>query len=641
MAIKDIPYIYVPPETNGNGHSDSFFEKIMNKQFSVLQLAYLFAAFLALKIIWNIIVFIYHKIRDSILQKRAKLYRKNRDDQLQAFQIPTPSLDQDTLEKVLNEDVTSIKKLLAKGKVTSEDLVNIFAKRCQQFNPQLEAITHLKYEEAIMKAKECDKLRKEKSPLAQGLLFGIPISIKEIFDEKGYPSTVGCIQRLNYVPVEDGFIIQLLRKSGAIPLVRSNVPQCCFTFESVNRIYGRVKNPWDLTKMAGGSSGGEASVIAGRLCPIGLGSDQGGSIRIPAAMCGIYGFKPTSGRSLINGLTHYSEAFDGQTINKACAGPMGKSMDDIILLFKALCDPNILKEYNIGQIDPNLTILPIDENALNDSRKKRRFGYFKTLEVIDSCLAAQRAVDISIEKLRNQGHEVIEVEIPKQNEIIHAFLQNSFSDDMQNLKDILKGESFIEEYQMLDFLASLPNSVKKGLAYLMGALGEKRLKDHILADMNIDSHDYKAVVYHILQLRKEVLKVFDENKIEAIICPANATPALSHGSSADVADIVVYQFMWNILDFTCGVIPVTRVEEGEQHYENARVKDSISKKIDKYMRMKTEGLPIGVQVVAPPFKEEVCLNVMKIIDNGVQFYKQISFPQLEGEDKELEVVEKD
>lgn len=102
-----------------------------------------------------------------------------------------------------------------------------------------------------------------------------------------------------------------MKKSGAIPFLRTNVPQCCFTFESFNRIYGRVKNPWDKTKIAGGSSGGEGAAIAARLSPMGLGSDQGGSIRIPAAFCGIYGFKPTAERSVINGLTHYSGGFDG------------------------------------------------------------------------------------------------------------------------------------------------------------------------------------------------------------------------------------------------------------------------------------------------------------------------------------------
>lgn len=109
---------------------------------------------------------------------------------------------------------------------------------------------------------------------------------------------------------------------------------------------------------------------------------------------------------------------------------------------------------------------------------------------------------MSIEVLRNQGHEVVEVEIPLQSELVTAFLANSFSDDLQCLYDMLKGESFVDEYKMLELLASFPNGVKRALASLVGCLGEKRLKEHILADMNLNSCEYKRVVHSILELRK-------------------------------------------------------------------------------------------------------------------------------------------
>jgi len=131
---------------------------------------------------------------------------------------------------------------------------------------------------------------------------------------KGFPSSLAVYRRVHDIKEKEGLLMTLLRSSGAIPFVRTNVPQFTMTYESHNLLYGTVLNPWDITKFSGGSSGGEGSAIASGVSPIGLGTDIGGSIRNPSAFCGIYGFKPTVGRIPLSGITYYSPVLAGKTI---------------------------------------------------------------------------------------------------------------------------------------------------------------------------------------------------------------------------------------------------------------------------------------------------------------------------------------
>lgn len=134
----------------------------------------------------------------------------------------------------------------------------------------------------------------------------MPISIKDTFDMKGLPSSIGTVARYDWVQAEDGAVIQAIKKAGMIPFVKSNVPQLAMTFESENHVWGRALNPWNKDRSVGGSSGGEGALIAGRCSPLGLGSDLGGSIRIPAEFCGVFAFKPSSYRYSPKGHTYRS-----------------------------------------------------------------------------------------------------------------------------------------------------------------------------------------------------------------------------------------------------------------------------------------------------------------------------------------------
>lgn len=143
------------------------------------------AGYFVFSILWNIISMIIQAVKQCILRRKATQFRAARDAKINTISIPIPKVDRRTVENVLNSDVVGLKKMLAANNVSSEELLNIFARRAQEFGIEYGIITHIKYTEALIEAKKCDQLRRDKSPLINALLFGIPISIKETFEEKG------------------------------------------------------------------------------------------------------------------------------------------------------------------------------------------------------------------------------------------------------------------------------------------------------------------------------------------------------------------------------------------------------------------------------------------------------------------------
>ena len=163
----------------------------------------------------------------------------------------------------------------------------------------LNALADINFDDALKEAIQCDKETKNKK--SRGPLHGIPISIKDELHVAGTVTTLGLAARSDNIILEDGLIVENLRRHGAIPFVKSNVPPLLMLYETENIIFGVTKNPLDIKRTPGGSSGGEAALIASRCSPAGIGSDIGGSIRIPCAFCGLYGFKPSSIRTTYKG----------------------------------------------------------------------------------------------------------------------------------------------------------------------------------------------------------------------------------------------------------------------------------------------------------------------------------------------------
>src|SRR5271168_6772 len=236
-----------------------------------------------------------------------------------------------------------------------------------------------------------------------GALHGVPISVKSSVDVAGWPSECGSRLRKGYVPSEDATLVARLRAAGAILLGNTNVPEFLMAYETDNSLYGRTNSPWDVERTPGGSSGGEAAAIAAGCSAGGVGSDGGGSIRVPAHFSGICGLKPTPGRIPATG--HFPTSV-GPFALLGVVGPMARTVADLKVLFEVMQGPD--------DGDPSAAPVPVRWPE-RDDLKKFRIGYFEddgrtpvtaeTSAAVRAAAAALKRAGFAVEPFRPEGLE--------------------------------------------------------------------------------------------------------------------------------------------------------------------------------------------------------------------------------------------
>jgi amidase len=258
------------------------------------------------------------------------------------------------MDKIISMSATALANAIRAKEVSSEEVVNVCLERIRAVNPKLNAVV----QEAADTA--CEQARQADAAIAQGNvkgpLHGVPMTIKDTLDTAAVISTAGTQGRARFVPTEDATAVAFMRSAGAILLGKTNVPEFALAPETDNLIYGRTNNPYDLSRSPGGSSGGEASIIAAGGSPLGLGSDCGGSIRAPAHFCGLAGIKPTTGRVSRTG--HFPPVH-GLMNRLWQVGPIARFVEDLVLALPVIAgvdwrDP-ILVPMPLG--DPKTVVL--------------------------------------------------------------------------------------------------------------------------------------------------------------------------------------------------------------------------------------------------------------------------------------------
>lgn len=302
---------------------------------------------------------------------------------------------------------------MIEGQFTSVDLVNVFGDRCYRIGRDLCLSAQENFEEALVLAEQKDKERKE--AVAKGwkfikelpLMHGIPMSIKDQIHQKGKFSSVGFAHLMDEDQTENSPIVLSYLKSGAIPLVRGNVALGAMAIHTKNHVFGESLNPYNTSRSCGGSSGGDSGLVASRCVPLGIGIDIGGSVRIPAAFVGIYGFKPSQGRVSSHGVSDsrrniYTENNDLHSI----CGPMGISVDDCVIGFRVQADSKI--QY----YDPFQAPSPFRENdylAVQNTRTAsfKKIGMLQESPLLPVSASVKRAMREAQTALENYGFEVV------------------------------------------------------------------------------------------------------------------------------------------------------------------------------------------------------------------------------------------
>ena len=560
-------------------------------------------------------------VQTRILHRRfleqAQRKRINRDNQILNGFIPTIEISEEANSIILSSTATRLMQLLNEGKITSELILKAYHNRAIRIGLRLELIAESNFTEALSIARQCD-IQREKTPIEErsklGSMFGLPICIKDSIQQKGFASSAGLARYCNVIYEEDGATIKLLRAQGAIPFVRTNCTQALALSDNTNHIWGRAINPWRDDRSTGGSSGGDAGLVASRCSPIGIGTDYYGSIRIPASFCGIYGFKPTSGRTASFGDTEVvAQDLFKQLFLQATAGPIATCVDDLALVLRGMITP----ENKVH--DPSSPLIPWREEIFQ-SKQCLRVGYILTEDLFSAARPCRRAVQEAVNSLKRAGHEVVELRIPNFNTMALYVLRILFCEGQaQRHVDALGGEMAIDELGLIIKISRLPNFVKRSIRPFMG----KRLQ--VIWDCTLESSakELFITIAKALELRAQFLKFWSEWRLDAIITPATQLPALKHGYGGSLQVSGYYAWLGNFANLPAGVVPVTKVLPGEDtytHEDSIYVGDTIFKASQECMKGSV-GLPVAVQVLAPPWEDEKCLAVMKAIENEIQFYE--------------------
>jgi len=254
------------------------------------------------------------------------------------------------MNKLFTLSATRLAEMIRNQVVTSRDVVNAHILRIKRVNPRVNAMVQSRFDEARKEAVHADTIIRSTDKKNLPPFLGVPCTIKESFALKGMPNTGGLLKRKNLIAAQDATAVARIKKSGAIPLGITNVSEMCLWMESYNPVYGKTCNAYRTYCTAGGSSGGEAAIIASGGAPFGLGSDIGGSIRMPAFFNGIFGHKPTAG--LIPNTGHYPIEEEGVS-GISTTGPLCRCAEDLMPLLNILAGPD--------HIDPGCCHIPIHD----------------------------------------------------------------------------------------------------------------------------------------------------------------------------------------------------------------------------------------------------------------------------------------
>ncbi len=294
------------------------------------------------------------------------------------------------------ETVAGLSSKLAAGDVSSVELAREAFKRISDLNPGLNAVISSSEERAINAATKADEARREG---AESPLLGIPMLHKDIFCTQGLPTTCASKMLADFVAPYDATVVRRLDQAGMVTLGKCNMDEFAMGSSNETSHFGACKNPWDTSRVPGGSSGGSASAVAAGLVPLATGTDTGGSIRQPAALCGITGLKPTYGRVSRYGMIAFASSMDQ-------AGPMARTAEDCALVLEAMAGTDPLDSTCADQPVPRYS------SHLTDTIEGMRVGIPKEFFSSDLNSGVAAAIQASLAELEDMGAKLVEVSLP-------------------------------------------------------------------------------------------------------------------------------------------------------------------------------------------------------------------------------------
>ena len=492
-------------------------------------------------------------------------------------------------------DATALAEDVVTGARSAIDLVEDHIERIERC-ADLNAVVWPLFEEARARAAALDR-----TPHPVGPLHGVPVTVKDQFDVAGAPTMVGLEHRRTHRATDDDPLVARLKAAGAIVVAKTAVPQLLSMHETTSPVHGDTYNPWDRTRTPGGSSGGEAALLAAGATPLGLGADFGGSIRVPCHFSGVCGLKPTSGRLPVGGLP---ELFAAQDAWLPAAGPMARTVRDLALAMRVMVQPAA------GEWDAQVQPVPWQEPGTVSGL---RIGVVEDIGAIGASPAIRRAVGEAAAALEARGAELVPVHLPF-DEALSLMLTIFSADGAAAMRRAAGGDRLHASLRTISSMARRPRWIRGVLASTMRLLGQRHTATllRVMGRSTVD--DLWEAERRLQAMRKGAFDTLLGGRISAVIAPPFATPAPQIGNTAAMIHHAAPAVLFNLLELPAGVLPVTTVRSGEESSRTRSVDQAI--RSAQQVEKGSAGLPVGVQVAAGRFREDVVLSVMGAIEAG-------------------------
>jgi amidase len=427
-----------------------------------------------------------------------------------------------------DHDATSLATLLRTRALTAEEVAIAFCKRAAIAQQLTKCLTEIFFEEGIARAKWLDaEIARTGRPV--GPLHGVPISLKDTFKVRGYDTSIGLASLAGNPAKENSTLVDILLEAGAVLYCKTNIPQTLMALDSENHLFGRTLNPRNRAVTAGGSSGGEGALIAMRGSVLGVGTDVGGSIRIPAMCNGLYGIKPSAGRIPFSRQQGNSSPGSGGIGLRASAGPIATSMRDCELFLKVVADARPWER------DPDVVYGLWEEQGRIEA-KKPLIGVMRKDDLITPLPPVSKVLEEAVQALRKSGYEVVEMNTP-------AFQ---------------KCQSLANKFFGIDGGKYIFDIMEKGGEPLNTWLSTRlRRKTPTELEPLVALHARKT------ELETEMLKIWRDPKtgrrIDAMICPVAPHPV----PPIDRWNGTSYTSSFVLLDYPAGTLPVRDLEASD------------------------------------------------------------------------------
>ena len=462
-----------------------------------------------------------------------------------------------------DKTLTELAAGLAAGEFTSRELTEHLLARIERLDGTLNSFITVTAEQALAAADAADAARARGEA---GALTGVPVAIKDLFCTEGVLTTAGSRMLANFVSPYDATVVERLKAAGTVSLGKLNLDEFAMGSSNENSAFGAVKNPWDSRAVPGGSSGGSAAAVAAGLAPAAMGTDTGGSIRQPAAFCGITGLKPTYGRVSRWGIIAYASSLDQ-------AGPMARSAADCALLMNAIAGHDPRDSTSVARGVPDYAEeLAAPLAGLKIGLPREYFGDGLAPEV-------EAAVREAVKVYESLGATVREVSLPHTHYAIPAYYVIAPAEASSNLSRY-DGVRFGHRCEAPSDLIDL---YKRSRAEGFGEEVKRRILigTHTLSEGFFDAYYKKAQQVRRL-IRQDFLDAFEE--VDVLMGPASPTPAFDLGANKDPVTMYL-QDIYTIAVNLAG-IPGISVPAGF-----------------------AGGRPVGLQILGTHFAEPRLLNV--------------------------------